>query len=69
MWIALLFVPHQLLFFVGAFVLFRLIDIMKSFPAQQAEWLPGGWGIMLDDVIEGAYAGILVNAALLLRDV
>jgi phosphatidylglycerophosphatase A len=41
MWIALLFVPHQPLFFVGAFVVFRLFDIMKPFPARQAEWLPG----------------------------
>jgi len=39
---------------------------MKPFAARQAEWLPGGWGIMLDDVIAGAYAGILLNAALLL---
>jgi len=46
--------------------LFRLIDIMKPFAARQAERLPGGWGIMLDDVIAGAYAGIVVDGVLIL---
>lgn len=66
MWLALLFVPHQFLFFIGAFVLFRLFDIVKPFPARQAESLPGGWGIMLDDVIAGAYAGILLYGLVIL---
>lgn len=38
------------------FVLFRLTDIVKPFPARRAEKVPGGWGIMLDDVIAGAYS-------------
>jgi phosphatidylglycerophosphatase A len=40
------------------FVLFRLFDIWKPFPARQAESLPGGWGIMTDDWVAGIYAGI-----------
>ena len=40
------------------FILFRLFDIWKPFPARQAESLPGGWGIMTDDWIAGIYAGI-----------
>jgi phosphatidylglycerophosphatase A len=40
------------------FILFRLFDIWKPFPARQAESLPGGWGIMADDWIAGIYAAI-----------
>ena len=40
------------------FLLFRLFDIWKPFPARQAESLPGGWGIMADDWIAGIYAAL-----------
>ena len=60
MWISLLFVSHQVSNFLGAFVLFRLFDIIKPFPAGQAERLKGGWGIMLDDIIAGIYAGAIL---------
>jgi phosphatidylglycerophosphatase A len=40
------------------FILFRLFDIWKPFPARQAESLPDGWGIMADDWMAGVYAGI-----------
>ncbi|HXT85782.1 MAG TPA: phosphatidylglycerophosphatase A [Verrucomicrobiae bacterium] len=40
------------------FILFRVFDIWKPFPARQAESLPGGWGIMTDDWAAAVYAGI-----------
>lgn len=40
------------------FILFRVFDIWKPFPARQAESLPGGWGIMADDWMAGIYAAI-----------
>jgi phosphatidylglycerophosphatase A len=40
------------------FILFRVFDIWKPFPARQAESLPGGWGIMADDWAAAVYAGI-----------
>jgi phosphatidylglycerophosphatase A len=40
------------------FILFRVFDIWKPFPARQAESLHGGWGIMADDWIAGIYAAI-----------
>lgn len=46
--------PWKWLF--AGFVLFRLFDTTKPFPARQAEHAPGGWGIMLDDVVAGCYA-------------
>jgi len=41
---------------LGGFLLFRAFDIIKPFPARQAERIPRGWGIMVDDVIAGGYA-------------
>lgn len=39
-----------------AFLLFRFFDIVKPFPCRRLEHLPGGWGIMMDDVMAGLYA-------------
>ena len=56
LFVTLLFLPPDPWTYVGGFVLFRLMDILKPFPARRAEELPGGWGIVLDDLIAGAYA-------------
>ena len=45
-------------YLVLGFILFRVFDIWKPFPARQAESLPGGWGIMADDWAAAVYAGI-----------
>ena len=50
--------------FLLGFILFRLFDIWKPFPARQLERLPGGWGIMADDWMAGIYAAILLRVAL-----
>jgi len=47
----------------AAFVLFRLLDIIKPPPIRQAERLPGGWGIMADDLVAAIIAGAIVLAA------
>lgn len=46
---------------VVAVLLFRLFDITKPFPARHAERLPDGWGVMLDDIVAGIFAAILVR--------
>jgi phosphatidylglycerophosphatase A len=46
-----------------AFVLFRLLDIIKPPPIRQIERLPGGLGIMADDVLAGAFSAALLAAA------
>jgi phosphatidylglycerophosphatase A len=56
LFVTLLFFPPAPATYVGAFVLFRLMDILKPFPARRAEDLPGGWGIVVDDLIAGVYA-------------
>ncbi len=47
-----------------AFGLFRAFDILKPFPARHAERLPGGWGVMADDVVAGIYAQLILRVAL-----
>ncbi|HXH49382.1 MAG TPA: phosphatidylglycerophosphatase A [Terriglobia bacterium] len=55
--VAFLMVPHASWKLLAAgFVLFRVFDVTKPFPAGRAERLPGGWGIMVDDVVAGVYA-------------
>lgn len=45
-------------YWLVGFILFRVLDVWKPFPARQAESLPGGLGIMADDWVAGFYAGI-----------
>jgi phosphatidylglycerophosphatase A len=44
-----------------AFILFRLFDIWKPFPIRQLQRLPSGWGIVIDDIIAGLFANILLR--------
>jgi phosphatidylglycerophosphatase A len=46
----------------SAFVLFRLFDIFKPWPVRAAERLPGGWGIVADDLLAGVWAALLLLA-------
>jgi phosphatidylglycerophosphatase A len=54
------FAPRALVPYALAFVFFRALDIVKPWPIGAAERLPGGLGIMADDVIAGVVAGVLV---------
>jgi len=42
------------------FVLFRVFDIIKPFPINNLQRLPGGWGVVADDVGAGIYAGVIM---------
>lgn len=67
MWVALLFFPDKP-FYIGiiAFILFRLFDIIKPYPANISEKLPNGWGVMTDDVLAGVYANISLRLLMLI---
>ncbi len=44
------------------FAAFRILDMVKIPPARQIDRkMPGSWGILLDDLVSGAYAALLVN--------
>lgn len=45
---------------IFAFLAFRLLDIVKPWPARQIQRIPGGWGVVLDDLAAGVYAGLIV---------
>lgn len=45
---------------VLGFLLFRLFDIVKPWPIRKLEKLPAGWGVLLDDLLAGVYAGIVL---------
>ena len=48
---------------IAAFVLFRAFDIWKPWPVRQLEQLPGGTGIVMDDVMAGVYAALVLYLA------
>ena len=48
---------------IGAFLLFRLFDIWKPAPVRNLENLPGGLGIVADDLIAGLYAALVLSLA------
>ena len=53
-------------YFIACFILFRFFDILKPWPVSACEKAPGGLGIMLDDLVGGFLAGLLL---LILRKV
>jgi phosphatidylglycerophosphatase A len=61
MWITMLLLPKSLLILAIGFVLFRIMDILKPEPSRYLERFPNGWGIMLDDVVAGIYANLLLQ--------
>ncbi len=63
MWISVFDVPvHSFwLWPAVAFLLFRFLDIVKPFPAGVSQKLPRGWGVMVDDVVAGAYANLCLR--------
>ncbi len=66
MWISLLFLPKKILISILAFAIWRVFDIIKPFPVRRLENLPGGYGIMMDDIAAGIYSLILVHLILLI---
>jgi phosphatidylglycerophosphatase A len=64
-WVALLFLPRIVWIYVADFLIFRLLDIIKPFPAADLEELNGGLGIMLDDIIAGIYTNIALHLTLI----
>jgi len=66
MWLALLLFPqnqasNRLPLIFLTFCIFRLFDITKVFPINKCEKLPGGFGIMLDDIVAGIFTAIVMN--------
>jgi phosphatidylglycerophosphatase A len=58
--------PDWTLLVIG-FLLFRLFDILKPFPIRRLERLPGGWGIMADDIAAALMAKALLHLFIYLQ--
>ena len=63
MLITLAFVPVNAAGGVLGFFLFRLLDIVKPWPARRFERLPGGFGVMADDVMAAVYGNLVMRGA------
>jgi phosphatidylglycerophosphatase A len=62
--ITMLWVPKTIHFILIGFFLFRFFDILKPFPIRRLERrLKRGWGVVLDDVLAGVYANIILQIA------
>ncbi|HUB59766.1 MAG TPA: phosphatidylglycerophosphatase A [Puia sp.] len=61
MCLTLLFVPVRWPYLLAGLVLFRFFDISKPFYIRKMENLKGGWGVMMDDVLAGVYANLLLQ--------
>ncbi len=65
MLLSLSFLPfYSLKIVIIAFLLFRILDTLKPYPAARLEKLKGGLGIMLDDLVAGVYANLILQVVL-----
>jgi phosphatidylglycerophosphatase A len=61
MLITLALLPVTPLGVLAGFILFRALDVVKPWPASRFESLPGGVGVMADDVMAGLYGNLLMR--------
>ena len=64
MLITTLFLPLSWTGWLVGFLVFRVCDVIKPFPAGRAERLPGGWGVMCDDVLAGVWGYAIMRGLL-----
>ncbi len=64
--VTMFWLPFSLWLGIAGFFLFRALDIVKPPPARQSEALPGGWGVVVDDVIAGIYGNLILRGGLML---
>ena len=66
MFISILFVPIEWKWLLIGFILFRFFDIAKPLYIRRMEAFKGGWGVMLDDVLAGIYANVVLQIVMLI---
>jgi len=64
--VSLLWIPLSFFNVLSGLLLFRLFDIIKPYPIKKIENLPGGFGIVLDDVLAGIYANVALRLMILI---
>jgi phosphatidylglycerophosphatase A len=67
MCLTLLFVPVRWPYMIAGLLLFRFFDIAKPLYIRKMEQLNGGWGVMMDDVLAGIYANLILQLVVLAK--
>jgi phosphatidylglycerophosphatase A len=65
--ITMLWVTKTPLFILVGFILFRFFDIFKPFPIRRFEKVRGGFGVVLDDVMAGIFANVILRFIMILH--
>jgi phosphatidylglycerophosphatase A len=66
--VTMLFIPPTVTYLVAGFIVFRVFDISKPYPAGMVDKkMGGGLGVVLDDVIAGVYSNIVLWIVILVR--
>jgi phosphatidylglycerophosphatase A len=65
MLVTLALLPLSMTGVVAGFLIFRVLDVIKPYPAGRLEHLHGGLGIMADDAMAGIYGNLLLRAGIL----
>lgn len=61
MLISIFFVPYSIFAVIMGFLLFRMLDILKPWPAKRMERLTGSLGIMFDDIVAALYTNLILQ--------
>jgi phosphatidylglycerophosphatase A len=64
MLVTLYLLPVSWTIAIVGFLVFRVLDVLKPFPARQLESLHGGWGMMADDLMAAIYGNLILRAAI-----
>lgn len=64
MLLSLIFIPHDIKLVIIAFLLFRILDMLKPYPIDALQNLKGSAGIMSDDLVAGLYTNIILQVVL-----
>jgi len=62
MWVTLMIAPAGIWWIAASLLLFRVMDVSKPFPIRKLESVKRGYGVMLDDILAGVYAGVILVA-------
>ena len=65
--LTLLFIPVRWQYVAVGLVFFRFFDIAKPLGVRKMEKLSGGWGVMMDDMLAGLYANLLLQIVVLIK--
>lgn len=68
MLVTLLFTKLTVLTLISGFVLFRFFDMVKPLYIKRMEKLPGGTGVMMDDILAGVYANLVLHVVIILSN-